>query len=452
MKRAVLAGLFAAVILLFSCKEDYAAVAVAEYNGGNVTFSEIKERYERMSAEERSSINDREDYFKLVRQIALEEIILLHSAELKMDEESEFQTEIKALEQKVGYELLKKKNVLDKIAVVESDYKRYRTTYELYQIVKRTDILDENRIRQSKELLERLSGEIKSLDDFMKAALKHSDDVTKADGGFVGKIRLGVMDDEIDEVLQKLVPGKVSTIVETYAGYHLLFVNSKEEAPMDELLKDKKLYEMLYREKSKSHEESWYKRLMAEKELKIYEEKLAVHNYDSEVVVEYRGRTITREAIFTKVDELRQDGAFPEPTKEELLGLVKNMALTIVLEEQIGGEEVTGRKEFKEKISAERRYKLINKYIDRFLEIPPVTETDIREFYDANLTTLFTFKDEKGNSVIQDIAEVEKFISQKVERTHRKEARYTLYRKLIDDNGFKVYDKYLDHFIAEQNR
>ena len=75
--------------------------------------------------------------------------------------------------------------------MLESDYQKYKKRYEVYQIVKRTDHLDESKIKESRKLLETLSKDIEDLESFIEAAKKYSDDITAKDGGYIGKIRLG---------------------------------------------------------------------------------------------------------------------------------------------------------------------------------------------------------------------------------------------------------------------
>lgn len=437
------------LILLFcfiSCANRN--VEVAKYDGGTVMKDEISHLINSMGIRELDHLQTKDDYFKFVRKVALERIILKEVNRTELTKQPDIQEKLSSIRRNTAFEILHKKNVLDKIKIVESDYSDYSTIYELYHIVCRTDTLNENKIEQSRKLLQKLSREIKSLDDFKKCAEKYSEDATSYGGGYLGKIRFGIMDSEIDKALKKLEPGKISDIVETYAGLHLLWINSTEKADVEELFKDRKLYDAIYAQKQENLENIWYGKLLEERGLKIIEDNIGAPDMTAEVVA-YNGRKITMAEINQMIDDLRKNG-FPTPTKSELKLKVRDMAAKLVLEAKMESPELLESEEFKKQAKNACDYYLMNEYIDRNKKPESVTDVEIDEFYEKNMTTLFTFKDENGKTFVQPISEVKKFIEQKVQDGKTQSSRYQLYQSLVKQYNLQIVDDALLLLMKER--
>jgi hypothetical protein len=436
------------VLLLCGISCSKRNVEVAQYDGGVVMRNELSQIISGMSVRELDNLQNKDDYYKFVRKIALEQIILKEVEKSGLLNEPEIQEKLSSIRRNTAFEILHARNVIDKIKVVEGDYAEYSTVYDLYHIVCRTDTLKNEKIEQSKKLLKRLSTEIKSLSDFKEAAKKYSEDTTSYEGGHLGKIRFGIMDSAIDDALKKMQPGKVSDIVETYAGLHLLWVDSTEKADMEELFRDRRLYDAIYAQKQEDLENVWYTKLLEEKDLQIIEDNIGSSNEDSEVVI-YQGRKITMAQIKQMIDDLRKNG-FPTPTKSELKMKVKDMAAKLVLEVKMESPELLESNEFKAAAKSACDYYLMNEYIDRNKVLEPVTDVQIQEFYDKNQTTLFTFKDENGKTFVQPLAEVKKFIEQKVQDRNIQTARYQLYQNLIKQYNLQISDDALLLLMKER--
>ena len=336
-------SLFFIFLVFCSISCGKANVEVARFDGGVVTKNELSQIIGRMSVQELDHLQTKEDYFRFVRKIALEQIILKEASGLL--DVPEVQKKLASIRRNTAFEILHKRNVLDKIKVVEGDYAKYSTIYELYHIVCRTNTLKNEKIEQSRKLLKRLSTEIKTLDDFMACAKKYSEDATSYDGGYVGRIRLGIMDSAIDQVLEKIDVKSISDIVETYAGLHLLWVNSIEKADMNELFRDRKLYDTIYAQKQENLENIWYGNLLEERDLEILEDNIGSSNENAEVVI-YKGLKITMSEINQMVADLRKNG-FPTPTKSELKLKVRDMAAKLVLEVKMESPELLESEDFK---------------------------------------------------------------------------------------------------------
>jgi peptidyl-prolyl cis-trans isomerase SurA len=119
------------------------------------------------------------------------------------------------------------------------------------------------KIRREKfELAKNVLNEIRRGNDFAELAKEYSEDVSASNGGDVGYVQRGQMVPEFEEVVFRLKPGKVSDIVETEYGYHIIKV---EEILSGKTLtfKDSKerIYQILSVEKQKQAYDDWMKEL-----------------------------------------------------------------------------------------------------------------------------------------------------------------------------------------------
>lgn len=430
----------------FSCGNSN--VEVAKFDGGSLAKNELSKIINGMGIQELNHLQTKDDYFKFVRKIALEQIILMEVNKTGLLDETEIQDKLASIHRKTAFEILHTKNVIDKIKIVESDYSKYSTIYELYHIVCRTDTLKNEKIEQSRRLLKKLSSEIKSLDDFKKYAREYSEDATSYEGGYLGKIRFGIMDSAIDEALAKMTPHKVSDIVETYAGLHLLWIESTEKADMNELFKDRRLYDAIYAQKQENLENVWYENLLNEDGLQIFEDKIGSSDENAEIIV-YKENKITNAEINQMIADLRKSG-FPTPTKSELKLKLKDMAAKLILEDKMNSSTLLESENFKASAKKSCDYYLMNEYIDRNKKMEPITDAEIEEFYEKNQATLFTFKDEKGKTFIQPISEVRKFIEQKVQDNKVQNARYRLYQDLVKKYNLQIAEEALLLLMKER--
>lgn len=443
------------ILFLFSCNNS--KTIIAKYDIGALYLKESVDEFNNLPETQKKELNNDDGYYRFIRKMALERIILDNAYKNEIDKSDNFKNMLEKAKKNTAFEVLKKKNVVDKIIVGKEDYKKYKKRYELYQIVKRKDLLDQAKVEESKNLLIKISKEIKDLSTFIEYAKKYSDDPDAFDdpdntddigissGGYVGKITLGIMEETIDEELKKLKIKEVSGIVESTMGFHILFINDIEEVGDDELYKSNELFEAIYREKRASLEEDWYKKLLKDSDLKVYKNLIKDKIYDSQVVAEYKGSSITRDQFFKVVDNYKIN-SFPEPTEEDLEKLLNNMALDLVLEKKSESKAIYDSKDYKEKIKEKIKFLLINEYINKNLVIPQISEEKIKDFYDKNLKTMFTFQLDNGKLFIQPLDEVKKMIIQRLEEDNKQEAKYNLYRKIVDDSNLKINEDLIKEF------
>ena len=284
--------------------------------------------------------------------------------------------------------------------------------------------------------MKNLAATIKNFDDFKNAATKYSEDVTKSKQGYMGEIRRGILEDELDSQLAKMNVGSISDVIETSTGLHLLYVEKINNKDISELIRDKSIYDEIFNQKRDEIEANWYKKLLSNNKLVYFKEKLNSSSEDDTVIVSFKDQTITKRQIDETVYRLRQNGAFPAPTKDELNRLVENMALNLVINNISVNPEIINRKEFIEKYEEQKSALLESTYISRYIGMIEPEESQIKQFYLENKVKLFTFK-EGNKEVNQSIDDAREFIISKLQEQSEKNQKYALYRVEIDKAHFK---------------
>jgi len=446
MKKIIFISFFIFLLILCSCFNNK---IVAKYKTGSLYLNEAVDRFNKMNDGEKKNYVNEDDYYKFIRNISLEKIILDKAYDEGLDSSNELNKRLEISKNDIAFRLIKKKNVIDKITIEKNDYNKYLKTYELYQIVKKVNKDEEK--ESTKQFLKKISGEIANLDKFKEYAAKYSDDITASNGGFVGNVRLGIMEEGIDNVIKNLGVNKISDVIESQAGYHIFYINRIEESKYEDLYKDKKIFDEIYEEKKSKLEEEWYNKLLKDSSLKINNELLKDQLKDDKIVIKYKNKKITRKEFFDKVDKYRQN-SFPEPTYDDLISLAKSLALNLIIEDMCQDKKILKSKDFKKLLEDEKKFLIVNQYINTHLTVPEIDDKIITDFYNKNLNTLFTFSLENGKKYVQPIEEVKDFIKQKMETIFIQESKKNLFQKLIKDADLNIDKEVVKLFIEKINK
>lgn len=89
--------------------------------------------------------------------------------------------------------------------------------------------------------------------EFQKLAQRHSECPTALEGGRLGPVRRGQLYPELDEVLFKLRPGEISSVVESPMGFHLLWCKAVQPAATISLKKAAPRIRKLLQERHRKH-------------------------------------------------------------------------------------------------------------------------------------------------------------------------------------------------------
>ncbi|WP_413699046.1 nitrogen fixation protein NifM [Psychromonas sp. KJ10-10] len=100
-------------------------------------------------------------------------------------------------------------------------------------------------------------------DTFAKQALTHSECPTALNNGVVGTVSRGQLYPELDNVLFAMQPGKISSVVESEIGYHLLYCHEiypAFESPKEEALTE--ITKQLNQHRKSKCEKKWLSSLL----------------------------------------------------------------------------------------------------------------------------------------------------------------------------------------------
>jgi len=121
---------------------------------------------------------------------------------------------------------------------------------------------DVSTIDEAQMMMEKIVAQLKEGAQFSELAKQYSEGMHAEEGGSLGFIKRGEMIVEFDDVLFDLSVGELSPILETDIGYHIFFVEAKQEKKVRSLSENKdEIQNIIFRTKSKERFEKWMKEL-----------------------------------------------------------------------------------------------------------------------------------------------------------------------------------------------
>jgi peptidyl-prolyl cis-trans isomerase SurA len=98
--------------------------------------------------------------------------------------------------------------------------------------------------------------------DFAAMARQHSKDASAKDGGDLGNLKRGELAQDIETVILKLEPGRLSAPYKSSLGYHVFRLESKDSLDGDGLIRIKQqIRDILFREKYETRLDTWLKEI-----------------------------------------------------------------------------------------------------------------------------------------------------------------------------------------------
>jgi len=176
---------------------------------------------------------------------------------------------------------LLKQEVHDKVSVTPAEVRAYyddnpdefRVSEEVcarHILIKVPPEADEAQRKEALRAIHDAAERIRKGETFKEVAKNVSQDGSASDGGNLGYFGRGVMVPEFEEVAFSLEEGKVSGVVETQFGYHLIKVDEKRSGssiPFDEIKAG--IEQMLKRRKAEFRGQEYIENLKAEADIEI---------------------------------------------------------------------------------------------------------------------------------------------------------------------------------------
>ena len=209
---------------------------LATVNGREITERDIQETMSRFPKERQEYLLSEEGKKQLLEQIVSFELINCYASDNGMDEDEEYKLQLEKLKKEILTQATIKK-ILSGVTVTDDEVQKYYEangeTYKNEESITAKHILVDS--------LDKATTVLKSIKDgmtFEEAATKYSTCPSKEQGGSLGNFTRGRMVPEFEKAAFELEVGVVSEPVKTQFGYHLIKVESKDEAkikPFDEV-------------------------------------------------------------------------------------------------------------------------------------------------------------------------------------------------------------------------
>ena len=206
---------------------------LALVNGREITEADVASVVRRFPRERQAQLNSESGRRDVLDQIISFELIYNYARDNNLDQETDFTTQLENVKKEILTQYAINK-VLSEVCVTESEIENYyeqnKDKFAQQESVRAKHILVDNI-----EEAQKIADEIKSGLSFEEAAAQHSKCPSNAQGGDLGSFTKGRMVPEFEQAAFDLPVGSVSEPVKTQFGYHLIKVESKQEATLKSL-------------------------------------------------------------------------------------------------------------------------------------------------------------------------------------------------------------------------
>ena len=206
--------------------------------GVEITQNDLEEIIMRYPEDKRGYFNNEQGKKQLLEQIIAFELFNKFGLESNIDKTEEYKKEIEKVEKDILTQMTINK-VLSDIVITDEDMKKYyeqnKAQFKKPETISAKHILV-NDIEEANSIKKELDNNSIS---FEEAAKKYSSCPSKEQGGDLGEFGRGMMVPEFEKAAFELEIGEISEPVKTQFGYHIILVESKNEAKEEEFDKVK---------------------------------------------------------------------------------------------------------------------------------------------------------------------------------------------------------------------
>ena len=197
--------------------------------GVEITQNDLEEIIMRYPEDKRGYFNNEQGKKQLLEQIIAFELFNKFGLENNLYETEEYKKEIEKVKKDILTQMTINK-VLSDIVITDEDMKKYyeqnKAQFKKPETISAKHILVSD-IEEANSIKEELNNNSIS---FEEAAKKYSTCPSKEQGGELGEFGRGMMVPEFEKAAFELEIGEISEPVKTQFGYHIILVESKNEA------------------------------------------------------------------------------------------------------------------------------------------------------------------------------------------------------------------------------
>lgn len=201
---------------------------LAKVNGREITEHEVELAMSKFPKDKQSYLSSEQGKKQLVEQLVSFELFYNYGKDSQLDKTEEYKEKLEMLTRELLTQVAIDK-IISEVTVtdkeVEEYYKANINMFKAGETVAASHILVD-----SEDLANEITEKIKGGMSFKDAAAQYSSCPSNAQGGNLGQFGRGQMVPEFEEAAFSLEIGVLSQPVKTQFGYHLIMVDSKQEA------------------------------------------------------------------------------------------------------------------------------------------------------------------------------------------------------------------------------
>lgn len=201
---------------------------LATVGSEEITEKELNEIISKYPDDRKKMFENEQGRKQLLEQVISFELLNKFGKELKLDETDEYKETVKRLAKEILTQMSIAK-ILSEVTVTDEEVKEY---YEANKdkFIEQPTVSAKHILVENEEDALKIKEEIDNGITFEDAAKKYSSCPSKEQGGNLGVFGRGMMVPEFEDAAFNAEIGKVTEPVKTQFGYHLILVDSKNEA------------------------------------------------------------------------------------------------------------------------------------------------------------------------------------------------------------------------------
>ncbi|MBP1890448.1 peptidyl-prolyl cis-trans isomerase C [Clostridium moniliforme] len=201
---------------------------LATVGSEEITEKELNEIISKYPDDRKKMFENEQGRKQLLEQVISFELLNKFGKELKLDETDEYKETVKRLAKEILTQMSIAK-ILSEVTVTDEEVKEY---YEANKdkFIEQPTVSAKHILVEKEEDALKIKEEIDNGITFEDAAKKYSSCPSKEQGGNLGVFGRGMMVPEFEDAAFNAEIGKVTEPVKTQFGYHLILVDSKNEA------------------------------------------------------------------------------------------------------------------------------------------------------------------------------------------------------------------------------
>lgn len=197
--------------------------------GNEITDKDINEVLARYPEQQRMYMDNEQGRKQVLEQSIAFELFNKFGQEIELDKTEEYKETVKKLAKEILIQMTINK-VLSEVTITDEEVKKYYDDNKA-QFSEPATASAKHILVDKEEAAKEIKAEIESgAISFEDAAKKYSSCPSKEQGGDLGSFGRGMMVPEFEEAAFTAEIGKVTEPVKTQFGYHLILVESKNEA------------------------------------------------------------------------------------------------------------------------------------------------------------------------------------------------------------------------------